>query len=281
MIFPVRRLSLLFPLVVTVASVFSGNGASAQIIPWSTPPALEDGKKILRRVHPREAARIDEAILRRRADFADHAAPVEAAVKSALPTPGFVNSVEWAELQPLPSGSVLLSSFDSTAGSGSVRAGTSWVGHVTQNSGSITVGSGAGDDNGWSASGLSLNATGMNFLTITAQRETGNLAPSIFIQLEDRALRTQIFSVSTALFAVGVPTVVHIPITSWTINFGSNDIASWSIGGGGLGTVPLRLTFDEVSFGVTAIPEPSTVALLAGFTAFCITVAYRRRAARR
>jgi hypothetical protein len=41
------------------------------------------------------------------------------------------------------------------------------VGNTTQNATTLTVGGNARDDNGWGATGLSLNATGMNVLTVT------------------------------------------------------------------------------------------------------------------
>jgi hypothetical protein len=181
--------------------------------------------------------------------------------------------------------SVLLSSFGSLPGSGSVLTGTSWVGQVTQSAHSITVGGTAADDNGWGARGLSLDTTGMNFLTITAQRETGNQAPTLFFQFEDQTLRTRVLSVSMSLFAVGTPTVVQIPLQSWTIDFGSSSLSGWSVGGGGVGygdtAVPFRVTLDAVSFSASAIPEPGTCALLAGFVAFGAVTTCRRRSAAR
>lgn len=80
---------------------------------------------------------------------------------------------------------VLLDSFDAGAARGSVRPGTSWVGNVTPNPGSITVGGSARDENGWGATGQSINATGMTFLTITAQRDEGHAAANVAVQFED------------------------------------------------------------------------------------------------
>ena len=125
-----------------------------------------------------------------------------------------------------------------------------------------------------------LNAAPYTYLNITAQRDAGHLAPTLFLQFEDRTLRTAVFSVSTSLFAVGTPTTVQIPLGNWTINFGANDISGWSLGGGSVGTVPLRMTFDEITFTASAIPEREIYSLFAGLAAFG-AFAYRRRAARR
>jgi hypothetical protein len=125
-----------------------------------------------------------------------------------------------------------------------------------------------------------LNAAPYTHLNITAQRDAGHLARTLFLQFEDRTLRTAVFSVSTSLFAVGTPTTVQIPLGNWTINFGANDISGWSLGGGSVGTVPLRMTFDEITFTASAIPEREIYSLFAGLAAFG-AFAYRRRAARR
>ena len=147
---------------------------------------------------------------------------------------------------------VLLETFNAGATTGAVRTGTSWVSNTTQNATTLTVGGNARDDNGWGATGLSLNAAGMNFLTVTAQRDAGNSAATFAIQFEDRDLNTQIFSVSMSAFAIGSLTSVHLPITAWTGGFSLTQISGWSIGGGGVGTTPLRMTFDHLALNATA-----------------------------
>jgi hypothetical protein len=161
----------------------------------------------------------------------------------------------------------LFAVFGGAAGDGAVRSGTTWVGQVTQQSGMIAVGGTARDDNGWGASGLALDATGQTFLNITAQRDAGNLAPTLFIQFEDLSLRTKVVSVSTSLFAFGSPTLVQVPLNGWTIDFGPSQIVSWSLGGGGLGTVDFRMSFDSLGFTATAIPEPAAVTSAAALLA--------------
>ena len=178
---------------------------------------------------------------------------------------------------------VVLDSFNAGASTGSVRAGTSWVGNVTPNPTTITVGGNARDENGWIATGQSINATGMNFLSITAQRDGGNAASSVVVQFEDRNLRTQIFSVSSASFALGTLTQVQIPITGWSAGFDQTQITSWSIGGGGLGTTAFHMTFDQLALSATAssaAPVVPTItadyggrtAVLGATVSFAITV---------
>jgi hypothetical protein len=65
---------------------------------------------------------------------------------------------------------ILLDSFNAGSITGSVRAGTTWVGQTTPNATTLTVGGTAQNDNGWGATGLTLNATGMNFITVTAMQ---------------------------------------------------------------------------------------------------------------
>lgn len=237
----------------------------AQLIPWSAPPALEDEADFpsrpaarFRTAHPVKVARLEPAV------------PPPA---SSLDEPLLVRALSD------PPAFQVLSSFAPTD-PGAVRAGTSWVGQVTQNASSLTVAGSAADDNGWGASGLSLNAASYTYLIITAQRDAGNGTPTLFLQFEDRSSRTKVFSVSTSLFAVGSPTAVQIPLSGWTIDFGSNDIFAWSIGGGSVGTVPLRMTFDEVAFSVSAIPEPAASAAILAAVGLAAAAIHRRRRSR-
>lgn len=173
---------------------------------------------------------------------------------------------------------LLLSDF--TAGSstgGSERSGTSWTGNITQNAGSISVGGSARDENGWGATQLSLDASGMNTLVLIAQRDFGNATPVLFVQFEDFRLRTHVVSINTSLFATGTLTTVAVPLTGWTLDFGPSQITGWSIGGGGLGTTDFRMTFDSLSFSASAIPEPATYATLAGLLALGVAFTRQRR----
>lgn len=97
----------------------------------------------------------------------------------------------------------------------------------------------------------------MSVGTVTAPRATGNKAPALFLPFEGPSRRTRVLSVSTSLLAVATLTVVNLPWSAWSIDFGPAAIT-------GGGTAPFRLTFDDGRFTASAIPEPGTYALLAG-----------------
>ncbi len=183
-------------------------------------------------------------------------------------------------LSESPRPPLVLDTFNASGGSGSERPSTSWVGQVTQNAGSITVGGGARNDNGWGATSLNLDATGLMFLTVTAQRDPGHAASSLFLQLEDRAAstNTHVIAIDTSLFGLGVATRVQVPVGSWSSQFLVDAIGSWSIGGGGVGTLDFRMTLFNVELTSTAIPEPATIASVCGLAVFGIALHRRRRA---
>ena len=196
--------------------------------------------------------------------------------EAPAPRPEIFDPGDSILIRAVESPQIVLSTF-SAGGGGAVRSNTTWVNNVTQNPTTITVGGTARDDNGWGATGLSINASGMDTIVINAQRNAGNATPTLFIQFEDNRVHTQVFSVSTSLFAVGSLTQVQIPIGSWDIDFGSTQITGWNIGGGGVGTMDFQMTFDNLAFtGVSAIPEPATNAALLGLAALGVVV-YRRR----
>ncbi|WP_221030557.1 MBG domain-containing protein [Actomonas aquatica] len=151
---------------------------------------------------------------------------------------------------------LLVESFDAGSSTGSVVPGSSWEGNVTQNAGSITVGGDALDENGWFAPAVNLDATGMNVLTITAQRDSGNQAPSVAIQFEDPFLNTTVFSIAASEFAVGELTTVHLAISGWAAGFDFTQITGWNFGGGSPGIVPFRLTIDEILFEAEILAAP-------------------------
>lgn len=171
-----------------------------------------------------------------------------------------------------------LSSFSSgSSDGGSVRTGTSWVNNVTLHADSLTVGGTARDENGWGATGLALDASAMSYLLVTARRDPGHTASTLFVQFEDLYLRTYVVSVSTSLFATTALTPVTVPLSGWTVDFGPSHITGWSLGGGGLGTENFRMTFDTLAFTTSAIPEPSTYALSLGVLALTSTLLRRRQ----
>jgi hypothetical protein len=179
----------------------------------------------------------------------------------------------------LPAQTVLLDNFNTGTASGAVISGTSWVGQVTQGATSLTVAGTAKDDNGWGATFSAVNVSGMNYLNITAQRDAGNVAPTLSIQLLDENLNSEVFTTPTSSFLVGAMSTVSIAISSW----GSLDparITDWNIGGGGVGTVAFRMTFDNLALSAAAIPEPSAVAALAGVAALGLAALRRYRVKR-
>lgn len=204
----------------------------------------------------------------------ERSAPLdEAKLKTVIPP---AEPAALVRLESDPPLSLMLSSFSAGATDGGAELSrTSWAGNITQNATSITVGGTARDENGWGASSLSLDASAMNFLTISARRDAGNAAPVLFVQFEDALLRTYVVSLNTSLFSSTTFTPVSVPLAAWTVDFGPAQITGWSIGGGGLGTMDFRLTFDSLALTTSAIPEPGTYAALLG--ALSLAVAWRRR----
>lgn len=181
--------------------------------------------------------------------------------------------------QARSSNALVLDTFDAGSAQGSTRPLTTWVGQVTQNATSVTIGGTARNDNGWGANSLNLDASGLTFVNITAQRDPGHAGSSLFLQLEDRSAstNTHVIAIDTSLFAIGSPTTVQVPIGTWPSQFLVDAIGSWSIGGGGVGTEDFRMTLYNLELTETAIPEPGTVAAGMGIVAFGITLLRRRR----
>jgi hypothetical protein len=175
--------------------------------------------------------------------------------------------------------SISLDTFDSGSASGSVLSSTTWAGQVTQHATSITIAGSARNDNGWAARGLNLDASGLGFITVTAQRDTGHTATSLSIQFEDRAASTNtaVFSVDASQFAFGTPTTVSIAIGTWPSLFDSTQIGGWSIGGGGLGTTDFRMTLHNLELTASAIPEPEFYAAASALAALAFAAHRRRR----
>lgn len=172
---------------------------------------------------------------------------------------------------------ILLDDFNTGTVSGATIGGTSWLSQTTQNATTLTVGGTAKDDNGWGDTFSALNLSAMTTINITAQRDAGNVAPTFSVQFLDSGLQSQTFTVSTASFLVGSMSTVTINIGGWgSVN--PTDITEWNIGGGGVGTNAFRMTLDNLS--VSAVPEPSTYAALAGLIGLGAAM-LRRRSTRR
>jgi len=116
----------------------------------------------------------------------------------------------------------------------------------------------------------------MNFITIVAQNDGVNPAPSLVIGFSDDALHSQIFSVPTFSFSTGALTTVQIPISSW-----GPLIRRISPDGGSVRHCRSRRVHDDFRRSVlnaSAIPEPGTFAALTGVLALGFAV-WRRRCA--
>jgi len=150
---------------------------------------------------------------------------------------------------------ILLDSFNPGATTGAVLSGTSWIGNVTQNSTSITVGGTAKNDSGWGASHLTIDASATTYLRITAQRTAGNEAPVFAIQFEDGSVGTTVFTVSASAFSLDAFTTVQVPI-AWSGEINPAQITGWQIGGGPPppGQVPMRMTLENLALGSGLLP---------------------------
>lgn len=158
-----------------------------------------------------------------------------------------------------PAADLTVENFNNPGATGAVILNSTWVGNLTRNPNTIAVAGNARDDNGWGAIGQSLNATGMAYVTIFAQRDAGNVAPSLVVQFEDVQLRTHTLSVSTSLFAVGTITAVQIPLGTSTNGFDFARITGWSIGGGTSGVVAFRMTLDHLTLSASATLSAPTI----------------------
>ncbi len=173
---------------------------------------------------------------------------------------------------------IILDSFNTGSVVGSVDTSTTWNLNTTLTGTALTVGGTARDDNGWRAVGQSINATGMNFVAVTAKLETGHVASQFVIEFADSSLNTSVFSVATSSFTGGGFTTVYFPLTSWDATDFA-DIVRWKIGGGGVGTDAFRMSIDHLALTASAIPEPSTYAALFGAAVLGFAF-WRRRTAR-
>lgn len=123
------------------------------------------------------------------------------------------------------------------------------------------------------ASGLDL--TGSTTLSLTAQLAAGNTATALHVALIDSGMNT-----ATATFDLtGYSTSSFITATSLlTLNSLSlADVIGFRITGSDVnGSSVVSVTLDQLTAGVSAVPEPSTYALLAGLSLFGLAV-WRRR----
>src|SRR4051812_42025872 len=80
----------------------------------------------------------------------------------------------------------VLDNFNLGGATGAVDGSTSWTGQVTPGANTITVGGTAKDDSGWIYTFGSLtDLSAYHYFSITAQRDSGNVAGNLSITLAD------------------------------------------------------------------------------------------------
>ena len=176
---------------------------------------------------------------------------------------------------------VELENFSATGATGAVRPGSTWVGNVQRLTETIVVGGTAKDDNGWGGTSAGLNLSAMRYVTITGQRNAGNEAPFVVLELRDANLNPHVVSASSAQFSNTAPTAVEVSLGTWSAGFNPAQVREWTIGGGTVGLLAFRMTLDHIAFAasgsalapvITAQPA-DVLATLGGSAAFTVAAA--------
>ncbi|MFM8334255.1 MAG: immunoglobulin domain-containing protein [Opitutaceae bacterium] len=154
---------------------------------------------------------------------------------------------------------VELENFSATGATGAVRPGSTWVGNVQRLTDTIVVGGTAKDDNGWGGSSAGLDLTAMKFVTITGQRNAGNEAPFVVLELRDSNLTPHVVSVSSTQFSATGPTAVEVPLGAWAAGFNPAQVREWTIGGGTIGLLPFRMALDQIAFAASGSSLPPSI----------------------
>ena len=154
---------------------------------------------------------------------------------------------------------VELENFSATGATGAVRPGSTWVGNVQRLTDTIVVGGTAKDDNGWGGSSAGLDLTAMKFVTITGQRNAGNEAPFVVLELRDANLTPHVVSVSSTQFSATGPTAVEVPLGAWAAGFNPAQVREWTIGGGTIGLLPFRMALDQIAFAASGSSLPPSI----------------------
>jgi len=145
----------------------------------------------------------------------------------------------------------VLENFSATGAAGAVRPDSTWVGNVQRLTESIVVGGTAKDDNGWGGTSAGLDLSAMRFVTITGQRNAGNDAPFVVLELRDANLNPHVVSVSSAQFSNTAPTAVEVSLGTWSTGFNPAQVREWTIGGGTVGLLPFSMTLDQIAFAAS------------------------------
>lgn len=122
----------------------------------------------------------------------------------------------------------------------------------------------------------SLDLTGGTSLSLAAQLAAGNTATSLYVSLLDSGMNT-----ATAVFDLtGYSTSSFITATSAlsSTSFSFADVIGFRItGSDASGASLVSVTLDQLTVGASAVPEPSTYALVAGATMLGLAAWRRRR----
>ena len=167
-----------------------------------------------------------------------------------------------------------------TAPAGLTTFSSGWTGQVTTSGGLLTVG-GTADDAGSmlysTIIGGAFDASAQSFdVSVTARIDSGNTASAFAVVLfDDGGVGTRIVQFSTLLFSTSLSTQT---LTLGAYSTGNPiNTTYYGIAGTGAGSGLVHITFDSITVSPTAVPEPSTYAMIAGVLALGI-VAWRRRA---
>jgi len=146
---------------------------------------------------------------------------------------------------------VELENFSAAGATGAVRPGSTWVGNVQRLTETIVVGGAAKDDNGWGGTSAGLDLSAMRYVTLTGQRNAGNEAPFVVLELRDANLNPHVVSVSSAQFSNTASTAVEVSLGTWSAGFNPAQVREWTIGGGTVGLLPFRMTLDHIAFAAS------------------------------